>query len=197
MRRFEVLRTITPHGGIAKTPLELAKRSREIIADEAHWITGGMFCSTAPKGSADYMTAEELADEIMRKGVCGEGWGVCAVGAVSLVAGLNAVVINGRSTARAVESPASTVESLVIETGEAAIPNAIHNTVEWIGPRPAKVRQERYKKVLAALNDATPQHTGKDQTVWEANDDGIDHAEIVAIFDTAIEALSRTASATR
>jgi len=187
MRRFEVLRTITPHGGIAKTPLELAKRSREIIADEAHWVTGAMFRPTAPKGSAAYMTAEELADEIRQKGLCGHGWGVCAVGAVSLVAGLDAVVINGRSP----DPLDPLVESLVVETGEYADPNAIlYHTVEWIGPRPAKVRQERYKKVLAALNDATPQHTGKDQTVWEANDDGINHADIVAIFDTAIEALS-------
>lgn len=176
--RFEVLRTITPHGGIAKTPLELVKRGREIIADEAHWVTGTMFCSST---ACPALTAEELADEIMQKGLCGDGWGVCATGAVSLAAGLNAVVLNGYSgTPR--------VEPLVVESGDVVHADN-YFPVEWIGPRPAKVRVERYEKVIAALNDATKQHTLDHTAVWEANDDS-NHAEILAIFDTAIKALS-------
>lgn len=205
-----IIKAIIPKEGIAKTPLELLQRSRDLLADEAHWVQGAMFCPTKiaeNHGGLDldedfdvHAERERIADQIMRDGLCGDGWGVCAVGAVSLIAGLNAVIERpddrwDNAANAYVPITVKNVESLVDEEGRER------------EDRPApKARVDRYRAAVTVLNEVTnelaerPDWMVDPVKVWGVNDSeathlpaewkGNTHGFVLHIFDQAIERLA-------
>lgn len=207
---MKVLKTITPHGGIAKTPIEILERSRELLSDEAHWIQGGMFCPMSPVDPSEIDQAEgayeRVADELLRDGLCGGGWGVCAVGAVSLMTGLNAVVEvmavkYNPTTCEFDDIPVKSMQALVSEMGTPITPDE--------GKGATKTRVKRYTAAVEALNAAAKQRATEgafehpyvntdDMNVWAVNDadgdmtfkDGVTpHSAVIDIFELAIRNL--------
>lgn len=187
----KLIKKITPEGGIAKTPLEILERSRKILEDDAKWVQGDLICIRGKHSTADERLEAEakVVEDIMRNGLCGGGWGVCAMGAASLTAGLNAIVevdaehFNWKSR-KYERDIRKQLASLVTEAG-----SWYFETIE-----PPAVRVKRYRKVALALDQATTEVTNGDyDSIVGVNDgeDGEDdpkrsHKRVLEIFDQAI-----------
>lgn len=198
---IEVVKKITPQGGIAKTAAEILQRSRDLLSDEAHWVKGAMFCPITDADNYDpnthgiyeggRLSMDEVVERIMRDGLCGTGWGVCAVGAVSLMVGLNAVVKHEYTPSAYEESAYGDkhtvkreVRTLVTEPGDPL--------AGPLGESAPAVRVQRYKQAIDLLNAEADEYMGPDRmcdrVVWGLNDEeGYTHADVLAVFDRAIE----------
>lgn len=215
---MKILKTIEPQDGAATTVVDVLKRSRDLLSDEGRWVQGSMMCPIKHADNhmsddedwtfeASHDERERVVDEIMRDGLCGDGWGVCAVGAVSLFAGLNVLYEDEseRFNPKKREFEPFTgrfTGTLVNENGSIA---------SWAEVNGIDVPAERvavYKQAVDVLNQVSrdlaeypdwytdEDHALSNVTVWLMNDGGSfipqgsaddPHGFVLSIFDKAIE----------
>lgn len=185
---IEYIKTVEPSTGIQTDLLGLLTATRDMLADEGNWVQGYNFCTfnDEHKPTCVPEVQKSIVDKIMRDGLCGQGWGVCAMGGVSMHAGNTAIIeYSGENSPLPNGAPSNRIMSLVTDEGDA-------RTSDSLIPLPARqaLHRDAYKALSKASRDLycvgniislNDEHApdGKKETV---------HAKVLACFDHAIQA---------
>lgn len=160
---FKLNKMVEPANGPADNLLDLLERSLTRLQEDGRWIQGSMVAPT------DHFAArEEIAKNVEENGLCGAGWGACAMGIVSVEDGTSGIIETtyddwdyslGMKRGTKTEKR---FDSLVSEDGHVARFAGVSVPEERM-----KLQQEAYR----ALNAASAEITGNaHMTVVSVND---------------------------